>query len=421
MPVESKKHHFVPRFLLRNFHTEKNILHVFDKSTSSIFKSNADNVGHENNFNTIQIDDDNINLEHLYDDVDASGSLVISKILKAENTWDLSDLEMVTLARFVAAQFLRTPKSRTQIKDFNEQLIDFVKKGKPEEEELPANLTKLSESEAKLIALSSLQDVDEYASLILERHLVIYNTDIPLYISDNPVKLHNQRPGKLPGLNVIGTDIYLPISANRILCFMCKSSRTILFNNIALLRKDRTKIPPAMKTVFLSMVERKINSFSVPNTEFCNHLQVKSASRFIYSSSDDFSLAKEMTAENPNLKIGGDTFALGGGYFPNLPLGEVAVISLSEDAEQIYPVNILPAEFQIKVQVISPDLFDELINSGTVFYGIDLYRNRQLIRGMKDVVISFSDKNTRIVEFGHNDPILDHMFNVLKAHKQKNK
>ncbi|RZJ84194.1 MAG: DUF4238 domain-containing protein, partial [Chryseobacterium sp.] len=355
MPVDSKKHHFVPRFILRNFQTAKKILYVFDNSTCSIFKSNADNVGHENNFNTIHIDSDSINLEHLYDDIDASGSQVIAKILKGEHSWDLSGAEMETLARFVAAQFLRTPRSRIQIKDFNEQLVDFVKKGSPKKENLPVNLRRMSESETKLIALSSLQDLDEYASLILERHLVIYNTNIPLYISDNPVKLYNPRPGKLPGLNVIGTDIYLPISANRILCFMCKSSRTILFNNIARLRKERKKIPEVMKSVFLSMVERKINSFSVSNTEFCNHLQVKSASRFIYSSSEDFSLAKEMTAENPNLKAGGDTFAMDGGYFPNLPLGEIAVISLSEDTEQIYPVNILPSEFQIKVQVTSPD------------------------------------------------------------------
>jgi len=37
---------------------------------------------------------------------------------------------------------------------------------------------------------------------------------------------------------------------------------------------------------------------------------------------------------------------------------------------------------------------------------------------MKEVAISFSDKNTRIVEFGHNDPVMDHLVNVLKAHKQ---
>jgi hypothetical protein len=97
--------------------------------------------------------------------------------------------------------------------------------------------------------------------------------------------------------------------------------------------------------------------------------------------------------------------AIGGGYFPNLPLGEVAVISLSEDTKQVYPVNILPAEFQIKVQVTSPDLFEQLISSVTAFHDIDLYRNRQLIRGMKKVAISSSDKNSQIIEFGHSEPI----------------
>lgn len=230
MSAGSKKHHYVPRFLLKNFLDETKRLFVFDKSKGVVFESNADDACHQNNFNAIEIESEKINLEHLYDEIDTSGSVVIAKILKQQHAWTLSRLEMEILARFVAAQYLRTPRSRKQINDFNNQLIDFVKART--KNEMPANMMRMSEADIKLVALSSLQEIDEYASMILERHLVVAKTDEPLYMSDNPIKLYNPRPGKLPGLKVIGTDIYFPIASNRILCFMCESARPILLQDI---------------------------------------------------------------------------------------------------------------------------------------------------------------------------------------------
>lgn len=419
MSAGSKKHHYVPRFLLKNFLDETNRLFVFDKSKGIVFESNADDAGHQNNFNAIEIDSEKINLEHLYNEIDTSGSLVIAKILKQEHAWTLSRVEMEILARFVAAQYLRTPRPRKQINDFNNELIDFVK-GSAENEML-SNMRRMSEADIKIIALSSLQEIDEYASMILERNLVVAKTDELLYISDNPIKLYNPRPGKLPGLKVIGTDIYFPIASNRILCFMCESVRPILLQNIISLKRERKKVPQEMKSLFLALVEQRINQFNNVNTEFCNHLQVKSSSRFIYARSKDFHLAKEMTEENPNLKLDSDTYSIGGQYFPNLPKGEVIVISFTKDKEEVFEVNILPYQSAIRVQILRADLFEFLTTEKSTFYEIDLYKDRKLVAGTKEVYAHCLDKANRILEFRYADPVLDQMMDAVRKLRNQNK
>ncbi len=44
--------------------------------------------------------------------------------------------------------------------------------------------------------------------------------------------------------------------------------------------------------------------FDKANVEFINSLQVGRAERYVYAASDDFELAKDILAKNPNLRSG---------------------------------------------------------------------------------------------------------------------
>jgi len=201
---------------------------------------------------------------------------------------------------------------------------------------------------------------------------------------------------------------------------MCESARPILLQNIISLKRERKKVPQEMKSLFLALVEQRINRFNAVNTEFCNHLQVKSSSRFIYARSKDFQLAKEMTSENPNLKLDGDTYSFGGQYFPNLPKGEVMVISFTKDKEEVFEVIILPYQSAIRVQILSADLFEFLTRKKSTFYGIDLYIDRKLIAGTKEVYAHCLDKPNQILEFRFADPVLDQMMDAVRKLRNHN-
>ena len=108
MSKESKKHHFNPRHILRNFRLDdKSPLYVFDKMEERSFTSSPDHAGHEKHFNSVLVGDQRVNLEPAFQDADDRQSILIRKIIAEREIAKLTSEERFELAELVVIQWLR--------------------------------------------------------------------------------------------------------------------------------------------------------------------------------------------------------------------------------------------------------------------------------------------------------------------------
>ena len=117
MNGKTKKQHFVPQFLLRNFsigRKSKAKVWVYDKSNGKQFRASVRDVGHENSFYEATAPDGRtVEAESLTEHMDDRGSKAIELVLK-RGALPLQSPEVVDLSYFVAFQMLRTPDVRAR-------------------------------------------------------------------------------------------------------------------------------------------------------------------------------------------------------------------------------------------------------------------------------------------------------------------
>jgi Protein of unknown function (DUF4238) len=131
----------------------------------------------------------------------------------------------------------------------------------------------------------------------------------PFVIGDNPLTLQNMvdmSPSGNLGLLVRGIEVYFPLSPVRALAMWCPSLVEMIRQGVESIRRS-----PASNRAKESIlaVNAAINTgrplmYEKENVENFNSLQVASSERYIFSSSDDFQLAREVLRSNPNLRHG---------------------------------------------------------------------------------------------------------------------
>ena len=110
------------------------------------------------------------------------------------------------------------------------------------------------------------------------------------------------------GLGVVGIEIYFPLSKDISIDMICKSYEEKFTDFLK--RKNQLKNLKDDEKYQIKNIEQLLNSFSTgaifqineQNVVFRNSLQVMSSSRFIFSSTDNFELAREMIKDNPDLR-----------------------------------------------------------------------------------------------------------------------
>ena len=227
----AQNQHYVPKFVLRNFlsNQEKEQVSVFAKSNGKGFTTSIKNIMSERRFH-----DFNINEEYLASFEESICRLedqvfpTYQKILEARQL-DFSEEERSNLALLIAFQFLRTRAQRDQILRMEKQLADKVEimGGKMEQIE---GYEPLTEDRLKRQHLGFVQgSVLKFTEIILQKDFLLMSAPKgrSFYLADNPVCLHNSRPkqgfmGNI-GLGVLGIEIYLPLSADLMLCAWCPS------------------------------------------------------------------------------------------------------------------------------------------------------------------------------------------------------
>jgi hypothetical protein len=315
----AKIQHYVPQFLLKQFSSgKKPQVWVYDKATGNKFKSHIKNVASEQGFYDFKFKGNELTIEPSLSNIESHASKIIKNIVRKNSISDLSDEERLFLSHFFALQFVRTKQYRQLFRDLSETLGETLKT-RGEDISQIQDYVEVDDKTLKLHGIRSVLESNEYAPYFLDKSWVLFQTtkSQPLYISDNPVTLQNMidhGPYGNIGLAVRGIEIYFPLSKTLALGMFCPSYEEEFkktYEKYELIMrvdpelgsrsiKDGTYIKQIMK----GFEKKETVPYKAESVVNHNSLQVFFSTRFVFSSTDDFSLAIKMIQNNPKLKTG---------------------------------------------------------------------------------------------------------------------
>jgi hypothetical protein len=300
--TRTKKHHYVPQFLLRHFATgsRKNPkIWTLDKSTKVIRWQSVRDVAHENAFYEQQNQNgSSVELEHLMEKLDGIGSRIIRQVIES-GSLALSVEDRIWFSYVVACQMSRTPMIRKDIDNLRAMIINKWGPSARAEGSTRA-VGELGPEDSKGSALRLLaMDTPEFAKILQGKSWFLAEAppDSPFIIGDNPVTRHNmlQRPGRGNlGLNNKGIELYLPLSPRYSLHLVCPVLTEILCSDHA----NETSYVRALRdgTPVRLLPE---------NVTFANSCQVIWAERWVFGRNrTDLDLPIDMLRTNPELMEG---------------------------------------------------------------------------------------------------------------------
>jgi len=293
-------------------------INVFDKKTEKIFQTNIKNVAAENGFYNFTEGATTFSLEHSLGVLETSASEVIAKIIFHQSLSQLTKNEKIILSIFLAAQFCRTKQNRLMLKQTDDLLIEEIKKSGGDPNNIKGFKPFSNAEEIDKFAIANLEnEIQIIWPLFYTRGWILYKSTETLkyYISDNPITLHNQNDYGLMGnlgLNIVGIEVYFPISSNlslgiydqsnqEIISAYYKKLRNLKPHNLKSLGLDKNKKQLA-KELMHGLENGQVVRSLTENVEFQNSMQVAFSSRFVYSSNDDFELVQSLIKENPKYK-----------------------------------------------------------------------------------------------------------------------
>jgi hypothetical protein len=316
--------HYVPRFILEHF-TQHGKLSIFDKHTLRQFKLPAYRAMGEKDFTNVRIGDSILSFENKFTYIENLAAPVVARIIEQRSLTSLTPMDQGTLHTFVIVQFLRSERRR-----LDQIAIGLeIKRRWPEVDLGHGDMT--HEELAKLSSLEfAFSKLDEFASLLVSKHsyLLIRNCPGELYISDNPMVMHNSKeygPYGNIGIAVPHIEIYYPLSADIVLAYMCPltmketeeahhaadtkvnslfsrtfmSPQGISTSNKLQIEKSRDEIRRAKDYYAMLKNER----FALINSEsllFLNSLQILSSFRYFASRTSYFSFSINVMSERPH-------------------------------------------------------------------------------------------------------------------------
>lgn len=287
--ITKKRQHFVPKFYLKNFSSEKggrrkkHLTWSFDKSTGKSNVRNINDVALEKYFNDM-IRGDNV-LENKLGKFENDYKRVLKKLITEKDLSLLSNDDKKMISHLIVTQFVRTREMRELVIRMDQLRYEN-------------NITKeYNGLSPKFQHLGFIYyTINEYVNdfklspfLKMKWGLMINNTELDYWTSDNPVNIYNnvrnryftERGEKYIiniGLIDEGVEIYYPITPK--LCLSLVDS----------------KYYPNLSS------ETNIEINNVKHIKDINRLQVLMSGKEIYSKNDDFSIAIDMLNEYPQFK-----------------------------------------------------------------------------------------------------------------------
>jgi hypothetical protein len=331
----AENHHYVPKFVLRNFLSDvrKEHVSVYDKHTDKVFVTAIKNIMAERRFNELQYDDFILSFEPVACKIEESILPRYQSIVEQGRLDGTAD-EKADLSFLIAFQMLRVKAMRDQYAHLEAELSKKIKESGRSMEQVEG-WTPLTEDTLKIMHLSNIQqEIVEYAEIISQK-VIFLSRAAPkrtFYISDNLVTLNNRLnfgPYGNLGLAVKEIEIYLPLSAKLMLCAFCPSivmdiSQRIIVNRNQLRARAqdlavRGHITFEEMTRAVKNFEKEIEasdsmlksattgmpfSSNDENMDFYNSLQMQWANRYVIDMNADFKLARRHNKEFPALRRG---------------------------------------------------------------------------------------------------------------------
>lgn len=285
--ADSKKHHYVPQAVLRNFASDQKAtkVWVYNKSARKAYESAILDAGSENHFNTIDVGGVAINLESQFQDADSRLADLIRKLVQTHSLASLDERERHDLAYLAAVQMLRVRLIRDTMSSFPKLLRETLGEAGVDESIAPD----IDENTAKIVSLQMLADAEQHMQHLLEKDWWLFEApkSRPFWTSDNPVVTFNALGYGDTGLASDGVQVLWPISAELLLTFSCRT----IANKFDAIR-------PSSGTKFRS---DPLLPCEPNNVDFFNARQVLDSGRFLYSRTRNFGLADRIVSDHPHV------------------------------------------------------------------------------------------------------------------------
>ncbi|MCE1227016.1 MAG: DUF4238 domain-containing protein [Geobacteraceae bacterium] len=307
-----KKQHYVPQFILKNFRSgKKKRVHVFDKHRKTAYTSSVRDAACENGYYNIELDGGEFTLEGKLASLEGIAAGVIKKIVDHETLAGLDNKELSSFCLFCAVQLLRTEHQRDFGKQMQEAISSWLEKQEISVDQVENfevfDDDKLKQSHVHNINALALQFAGHFMNKIMM--LAKAPRGCEFVISDNPVTMYNHTPrlgrGNL-GLVLDGIEIHMPLSKSLSVSFVCPKIMGELIEKTKKLRfvwsLGSVPRPPGFQDAeeLVNAIESgRARELKPENIDFYNSLQVIQSTRFVYSSTGDFSLVEDMIRTNP--------------------------------------------------------------------------------------------------------------------------
>lgn len=325
--------HYVPKFILRNFlgNEKKEQVHVFSKRDRKGFITSINNIMAERRFHDFQIGEHHIaTFEAAVCEVEKMLLPAYRAVLESGKLSGTPE-EKGALVTFIAFQYVRTRAQRDMFDQMMEQLGERIAEMGGRIEDMEGYVPP-TDASRKLNHIEFIKKATgDFALALADKDLLLMRAapGRSFYLSDNPVALHNDQPrdglfGNL-GLMCKGIQVYLPLSANLMLCAWCPSLIGEIRANDAAQKRDLAAfmLSPRLAAVPASdelegmlnklrplrqRIERWIKAadegkpliLAPENMDFQNSLQIANASNHVICKQADFALAQRFMKENPH-------------------------------------------------------------------------------------------------------------------------
>jgi Protein of unknown function (DUF4238) len=302
--MSDENQHWVPKLLLKNF-ADAGRVYCLDIHSDEITKPPPKHAASEPGFNDFEIDGTPVSFEDKLEKIETKAAPVLKRIIGARNLIGLPSLDREHVARFIAAQSVRT-------KAFYEGLTD-----KPPRDAFGTTFKYMWHS------------LFVTASEIARRHwalMVIEEGDEVFYLGDNPVVLQRTRDpkdGTNLGFDVPGVEAFLPLSPKCALYMPCRATSYEIISRyeaaMAVHRLVRLAVYSGVKggsaalrdaqatirrshDIYVALTEGTPLAAEAANIENLNYLQCMWSLNAIYSNRKDFAFARRVFRKSPQYR-----------------------------------------------------------------------------------------------------------------------
>lgn len=392
MSTASKKHHYVPQFLLRNFSldgAEKRIF-VFDKRTDRSYPSSILDAGFENQFNTLDIEGGRWNFEHLFQEVDDLSASLVKRLVTERSLSGLTPSDQHALVDLFVVQLLRTKMWRTSLTTLAQSMLQIVEAMGYAIDDDPYYALP-TERDVRLFTVRSFLKRDTTWASLAGKHVVLFEPadDARFLISDHPVVMANAFPYGYVGLEAPGVQVHLPLSPTLSLAFLCPS----YLRRLRFIDDPAFPIDDARRDRFRSLrdgiVKGTVTVSPADDIRALNQLQVATSSRYLYAAANDFELARTMLRNNTELRHVDSLFRVGKigcgpGRRADMPDGLHLVLLGAQDHGMLALEAVDLDGEGITASTADSVGLDALMRIGPLIEA-QLFDNGRQIRGMREI------------------------------------